>query len=243
MDLKDKVVLITGAGLRLGREMAQALAGRGARVAIHYRRSRDEAEELAAELGGSCFPADLADPAAVRELPGQVREAMGRLDAVVHSAAVFQRRPFGEVDLEDWAFHMDVNLRAPFFLSQEFVRLLPPGEPGSLLFLSDARGDVMDASFPSYSLSKAGIQSMVRGLAVALAPRIRVMGLALGQMMPVVGGGPPPPCDALVPGLAPPGTTGEAAAYLLGPGDFATGSIFYLDGGRHLRRTAADRSI
>jgi NAD(P)-dependent dehydrogenase (short-subunit alcohol dehydrogenase family) len=235
LQLKDKVVLITGAGKRLGAEMARALAERGARVAIHFRYSEEEARSLAEEIGGEVFGADLAEHAQVLELPGRVHRQMGALDVLVHSAAVFQRCPFGEVDLSDWNFHMGVNLRAPFFLTQEFVRLLPEGASGSLLFLSDARGDVLDGDFPSYSLSKAGIQSLVRGLAVSLAPRVRVLGLVLGQMMPVVGGGPPPPCDALIPGLAPSGTTGEAAVFLLGTGDFATGSLLYLDGGRHLR--------
>lgn len=234
MDLDGKVVLVTGAGRRLGREMSQALAARGARVAIHYRHSREQAEELAGALGGAAFQADLADHQQVLALPGQVVAQMGRLDALVNSAAVFAPRAFGEVDLEDWDFHMRVNLQAPFFLSQEFVRLLPPECPGRILFLSDARGEVMDPEFASYSLSKAGLHAMVRGLAVSLAPRVRVMGLVLGQMMPVEGVERPPPCDALLPGLAPEGTTGEAAAFLLGAGDFATGSLLYLDGGRHL---------
>lgn len=234
MELPGKVVLITGAGVRLGAEMARALAARGARPAIHYRSSEAEAKALAAELGGACFAADLRDLGAVRGLPGRVREEMGRLDALVNSAAVFLRQPFGEVDQASWDLHMEVNLRAPFFLTQAFVAGLDPGQEGRVLNLMDCRGDVMDPLFPAYSLSKAGLAALTRGLARSLAPRVRVLGLALGPMLEANTDGPPPASGALLPGLAPAGTTGEAAAYLLGPGDYATGAVLYLDGGQHL---------
>ncbi len=234
MDLNEKVILITGAAVRLGREMAEALARRGAKIAIHYRSNQEKAEELAAQIGGQTFQADLSDLDQVEALPGRVLAAMGRLDALVNSAAVFVKTPFGEVDAKDWAHHMDVNLKAPFFLSQAFYKALPEEQEGRILNMTDARGDLMDRDYPAYSLSKAGMQSMTRGLALSLGPRVRVFGLALGQMIPVVGGGPAPRCDAVVPGFASEGATGEAAAFLLGPGDFATGHVLYLDGGRHL---------
>lgn len=236
MRLAGKVVLVTGAAHRLGREIAETLAGRGARVAVHYRESRRAAEALAKRLGGVALGADLADLEAVRALPGRVVAALGRLDVLVNSASVFGRTPFGSVDGADWSRHLDVNLRAPFFLAQELVRLLPPRREARILTLSDSRGDVMDPVYPAYSLSKAGLHAMTRGLAIGLAPRVKVLALVLGYMLPVAGKDPtrPPPPDRLVEGYAPKGTVGEAAAYLLGPGDFATGSLFYLDGGRHL---------
>lgn len=238
MQLEGKVVLVTGAARRLGREIAGALAERGARVAVHYGTSRDEAEDAAAALGGAAFGADLADHQAVVALPGRVRAEMGRLDGLVNSAALFLREPFAEARREDFDLQMGVNLAAPFFLSQAFVAQLEPEQEGRILNLSDARGEVMDATYPSYSLSKAGLLAMTRGLAVALAPRVRVFALVLGHMLPVVHAedpARPPPPDSLLPGFAPEGTTGEAAAYLLGPGDFATGAVLHLDGGRHLK--------
>lgn len=235
MELDGKVVLITGAGVRLGAEMARALAARGARPAIHYRSSGAEAKALATELGGASFEADLRDLDAVEALPGRVRGELGRLDALVNSAAVFGRRPFGEVDLASWNLHMEVNLRAPFFLSQAFVASLGEAEEGRILNLMDCRGDVMDPQFPAYSLSKAGLGCLTKGLAQALAPRVRVYGLSLGPMLEANTDGPQPQGGAILPGLAPSGTTGEAAAYLLGPGDYATGAVLYLDGGAHLR--------
>ena len=236
MRLKGKVVLVTGAAHRLGREIAETLAARGARVVVHYRDSRKAAEALAKRLGGVALGADLGDLEAVRALPARVVDALGRLDVLVNSASIFGRTPFGAVTGEDWARHLDVNLRAPFFLAQEFVRLLPSDREGRILSLSDSRGDVMDPIYPAYSLSKAGLHAMTRGLAIGLAPRVKVFGLVLGYMLPVAGKDPaaPPPPDRLVEGYAPKGTVGEAAAYLLGPGDFATGSLLYLDGGRHL---------
>lgn len=240
MELAGKVVLVTGAGVRLGREIAEALAARGARVAVHFGSSEAAARQLAADLGGEAFGADLAQVDQVVALPGRVRAAMGGLDALVNSAAVFERQPFGEVDAAGFARHMDVDLRAPFFLAQEFVRGLGPADEGRILNLSCARGDVLDPLFPAYSLAKAGLHCMTRGLAVALAPRVRVFALALGYMIETVGGGKGQPSrQALLPGMAAPGTTGEAAAFLLGPGDFATGSVLYLDGGRHLKGASA----
>jgi len=235
MHLDGKVILVTGAAVRLGAEIARSLASRGARVAVHHRSSEDEARALADELGGETFHADLADPEQAAALPARVAEAMGGLDGLVNSAAVFERAPFGEVTPEDFAFHMDVNLRAPLLLTQAFWKRLGEDGEGRVVNLSDARGEVLDANYPSYSLSKAGLLAMTRGLAVALAPRVRVLGLVLGYMLPPVDQPEAKvPSDVLVPGYAPAGTTGEAVAYLMGPGDFATGAVLHLDGGRHL---------
>lgn len=236
VQLAEKVVLVTGAALRLGEEISRALSAQGARIAVHYRSSRGPAAALAKDLPGSdCFAADFEKVEEVQALVPEVVARMGRLDAVVHSAAIFERQPFAEATPESLDRHFQVNLKAPFLLSQAFVAQLPEDREGRILHLGDARGDVLDPFYPAYSLSKAGLPCMTRGLAVALAPRVRVFGLVLGHMIEAVGGQKIPMDDAILEGYAEPGTTGEAAAFLLGPGDFATGSLLYLDGGRHLK--------
>src|SRR5687768_11583796 len=129
MNLQGKVALVTGAGRRVGRAIADALSREGARTAIHYNESRSGADELCAEIrarGGESevFRADLTDVAASGRLVDEVLGRFGALDVLVNSAAVMLRTPFGEVTAKDWDDMFALNLRAPFFLSQAAARAM-----------------------------------------------------------------------------------------------------------------------
>ncbi|MCX5789178.1 MAG: SDR family NAD(P)-dependent oxidoreductase, partial [Elusimicrobia bacterium] len=121
MRLQGKVALVTGAAKRVGRVVSLALAQRGARIAIHYNRSRTDAQRLAGEIKDSTgreaalFQADLSDVRAVQRLAQAVLRRFGKVHVLVNNASTYEKNEFGGTGRADWDGHLDVNLRAPFF--------------------------------------------------------------------------------------------------------------------------------
>lgn len=244
--LDGAVALVTGGAVRLGRALALALAGQGTRVALHYGRSAAAAAETAEDIRGlggeaAVFPADLRDVAQTEGLLGQAVERFGRVDFLVNSAAVFD--PAGVADTTEpvWDAHFAVNLKAPFFLSRAFARHVGANRPGQIVNIADWRAISPDPRYLAYSIAKAGLVAMTKGLAVALAPNIRVNAIAPGAILP-----PPGQGEAYLErlGKSTPlkrhGRAAEVAAaliYLL-TADFVTGQVIFVDGGEHLCRKA-----
>ncbi|MGH7499421.1 MAG: SDR family NAD(P)-dependent oxidoreductase, partial [Gemmatimonadales bacterium] len=144
MELSNRVALVTGAGRRLGRAFAQALAGRGMAVAIHHNASAQGAEQLRREIeaaGGraACFAADLTDAAAATDLAGRVVDTLGRLDVLVNSAAVMHRLSFEATTPEQWDSIMGLNLRAAFFCTQGAAPALRAAR-GKVVNIADLSG-------------------------------------------------------------------------------------------------------
>jgi NAD(P)-dependent dehydrogenase (short-subunit alcohol dehydrogenase family) len=241
MDLSGRSALVTGAGRRLGRAFAEALAARGAAVAAHYGESAEGAAEVvrAAQERGTpavALQADLADPRQTAALVDRAAEALGFVDVLVNSASVFDPGGPLETDLGAWERALRVNLTAPFLLSQAFARRRAR-DPGVIVNLLDWRALRPAADHFAYTISKAGLASMTKSLALSLAPSIRVNGLALGAILPPAGQGIGP--DRVVE-RAPAGRWGtveeavEALLFLIGGSSFVTGAILHLDGGRHI---------
>jgi 3-oxoacyl-[acyl-carrier protein] reductase/pteridine reductase len=181
-DLRGKTVLVTGAARRIGRSIALRLAAEGARVAIHYSTSEEEARRTAAECGGApVFRANLEHVAEIAEMFGRVASTLGRLDALVNNAARFTRRNVLEVSEADWDFIHSVNLKAYFFCAQQAARLMrAQGAPGRIVNISSLGGLQAWAEHVPYCASKAGVIHMTRALAKALAPDITVNSVAPG---------------------------------------------------------------
>src|SRR5208282_128862 len=124
MRLQGKVVLVTGAAKRVGRAIAMRFAQRGAKLAIHYNRSREEAQRFAEEArsisgqSAKIFKADLSDVRQVERLASAVLKEFGAIHVLVNSASLYERNVFGKTKLSDWDRHLNANLRGPFFLSQ-----------------------------------------------------------------------------------------------------------------------------
>lgn len=183
-----RTVLVTGAGKRLGRAMALALAQAGWQVAVHYHRSRqaalDTVAACAAHAASAAFGADLADEAAVRALLPRVAAHFGRVDAVVNSAALFEfddAARFGHALLDA---HLHTNTAAPLLLAQALAahlaaRRAPPAS-GCVVNLLDQKLFNPNPDFLSYTLSKAALHAATTLLAQALAPAVRVVGVAPG---------------------------------------------------------------
>ncbi len=188
VEIKRKAALVTGAGKRIGRAIALDLAGQGWDVAVHYRSSRREADDVVAEIGRAggramAFAADLDREAEVKALVPAVIEGLGPLTLLVNNASRFERDEVGDVTRESWDAHMEANLRAPFVLSQDFASRLPEGEQGLIVNLIDQRVWNPTPHFVSYTLSKMGLWALTRTLALALAPRIRVNGIGPGPTL------------------------------------------------------------
>jgi len=243
MELRGRVALVTGAGRRLGQAMARALAGRGMAIAIHYHASADGARALRGEVtaaGGraECFAADLSDAEAARALPARVVGEFGRLDVLVNSAAVMHRLGFEETTPEQYDAILGLNLRSVFFCTQGAAPALRAAR-GKVVNLADLAGLEPWPGFAAHSVSKAGVVMLTRVLARSLAPEVTVNAIAPGAVLV--------PEDysaeererlaqaAPLGRLGSPGDVVAALLYLLEGGDFVTGEVLTVDGGRLLR--------
>jgi pteridine reductase len=240
MSFTGRTALVTGAAKRIGRLLAEQLAARGANILLHYGSSKSEAEELAEGLrqhGVQVWPlqADLAVPQQVSDL--FVRACrLSPPDILINNASIFAPLELADTRLEDWQTHLDVNLTAPFLLSQAFAAALPTGRPGRILNLLDWRAMRPGADHFPYTISKAGLAALTRSLAIALAPRITVNGLAFGAILPPSDGGDTSKVLEDVPAgrWAQAEEVWQAAEFLLDGPQYVTGEILHLDGGRHL---------
>jgi pteridine reductase len=185
MQLNGKSALITGGAKRLGRAMALALAGRGVRLALHYGTSRPEAEALAAELRAAgteieLFQADLADGERIGRLIAEADERFGGLDILVNNAAIFERKPFGELTETDWRRTLDINLTAPFLCARHAGERMRARGAGKIVNMACVGGLQPWADYIAYSVSKAGLVMLTETLAKALAPAVQVNAIAPG---------------------------------------------------------------
>ena len=184
------VVLVTGAAKRLGREIALALAAAGWRVAVHYRGSEvDAIDTVAACALSTCargflpahFQADLSDEVATRRLVPEVIGRMGQLDAVVNSAALFEHDEPASFSYARLQQHLMANTGAPIILAQALAEhLASRNGAGCVVNLLDQKLWNQNPDFLSYTLSKAALEAANTMLALALAPRVRVVGVAPG---------------------------------------------------------------
>ena len=180
--------LVTGAARRIGRAIAQDLARHGFAVAVHFNRSRDEAEALAAsirEAGGraAAVCADLTDMGAVDSLVGKVAAALGPVDLLVNNASLFHADSLSDFDLDGWDRHFAIHVKAPAVLARAFARALPADREGLMVNMIDQRVWRLTPGYFSYTLSKSALWTATRTMAQALAPRIRVNAIGPGPTL------------------------------------------------------------
>jgi len=243
MELNGRVALVTGAGVRLGRAIALALAHEGAHVAVHYHRSRGPAEEAVAMIRAMgrraiAVQLDLSQTEQLDALVGRVVEALGSLDLLVNSASIFERGTVFSETSASWDRHMGINVKAPFFLIQAFARRLKPGQRGHVINIADWRALRPGTQYMAYTVSKAGLVALTKSLALALAPQVQVNAIAPGGILP-----PTDPAGAAYFGKLPeriplrhvgsPREITNTVLYLLAS-DFVTGEVVQVTGGEHL---------
>jgi NAD(P)-dependent dehydrogenase (short-subunit alcohol dehydrogenase family) len=234
VNLEGRVVLVTGAAKRIGRGIALRLATEGARVAIHYHHSEDEARRTAEEAGGApIFRANLESVGEIERLFSDVQQRIGRLDGLVNNAARFTRFDPLDITETDWDFIHSVNLKAVFFCCQQGARLMHRSGGGRIVNISSLGGIRPWADHAHYCASKAGVIMLTRALAKAFAPQITVNSVAPGvipfedideagkhliAVTPAARGGTPE-------------EIADAVVYFLKASEFVTGQILAVDGG------------
>ncbi len=185
--------LITGGAVRVGRMLALALVETGFAVALHCNRSTEAAEALAGTIekaGGRAVvvQGDLAEPAGAAALVDAAVLALGEpLGMLVNNAALVVADSLANLEPSTLRRQLAVNLEAPTLLAQAYVAQLPAAAPGLVLNISDQRVANPTAHYLSYSISKAGLEMLTAVLARSLAPRVRAVNLALGQVMAAPG--------------------------------------------------------
>ncbi|WP_374481458.1 pteridine reductase [Zoogloea sp.] len=237
------VVLVTGGARRVGAEIVRCLHAAGAQVVVHYRHSRDEAEGLVADLGGRrpgsavALCADLLDGAA---LPGLVEAAVGhfgRLDGLVNNASSFFPTALGDIDETAWFDLIGSNLKAPLFLAQAAAPHLT-ASGGAIVNIVDIHAERPLKGYPLYCAAKAGLLGLTRALALELAPRVRVNGVAPGAIeWPDDGQFPPLERERIVAHtllgrVGSPADIARTVRFLLFDAPYVTGQILSVDGGR-----------
>jgi NAD(P)-dependent dehydrogenase (short-subunit alcohol dehydrogenase family) len=242
MDIADKVALITGSSKRIGRETAIELARRGARVAVHYRSDEPGAHEtarLARDAGGESriFRAELTHAAEVQTMFAAIERHFGGLDVLVNNASAFDPGTLEESSPALWDAQMDSNARAPFFLAQQAAALMARRGAGKIVNLVDTAGEIVWPAYLAYSVSKAALIAVNRGLAKALAPHIQVNGVAPGPVLfPDYYTQDQKHLAVERTLLKRPGSARDIvnAVVFLIENDYITGEVLHVDGGRHI---------
>jgi pteridine reductase len=238
ISLNGKTILVTGGARRVGKIFSRGCARAGADVVIHHGHSDEEAAELREEitaLGRQAWvvQADLNDPSQARELIPRINDSTP-LHGLVNSAAVFESLSLQDTSLAAWERHLTINLTAPFLLSQAFARQAADG--ARIVNILDWRALRPGADHFPYTTSKAALAAMTKSLAVALAPRVIVNGLALGAILPPADGKASADLIKSVPvgRWAEETEVEEALLLALSCPPYIIGEIIHVDGGRHL---------
>lgn len=237
-----KIALVTGAARRIGRCIALAMARSGWDVAVHYRDSGADALATAQAIEAlgrraQVVACDLADQDAVRRLLPAVAAGLGPVSCVVNSAALFDYDSAADFSQARLDAHMHTNLAAPILLAQALYAAIPDGAQGVVINLLDQKLFNPNPDFLSYTLSKAALHSATTLLAQALAPKVRVVGIAPG--ITLVSGTQSEPGFAAAHGTTPLGKSSTpddiaAAVCYLAQAPAITGSTLIVDGGQHL---------
>jgi len=246
------VALVTGAGRRIGRAIALGLARAGWDVAVHFRASQAEAQAVADQIialgrRAAALQCDLADEAAVRQLLPRAAAALGEVRCVVNNASLFDYDSAADFTAATLDTHMRANVAAPVLLAQALhaacVNDTEDRAPAVVINLLDQKLYNLNPDFLSYTLSKAALQAATTMLAQALAPRVRVVGIAPG--ITLVSGAQDDAGFALAHRQTPLGRSSTpediAASVVYVAGARAiTGTTLLVDGGQHLMPLARD---
>jgi NAD(P)-dependent dehydrogenase (short-subunit alcohol dehydrogenase family) len=236
-----KVALVTGAGKRIGRAIALEMAARGWDIALHYRHSEEEAEMTALQIEAIgretvMLQCDLGDEAAVRKLVERAC-ALGPVRCVVNNASLFEQDDATSLSYARLDAHMHANLGAPLLLAQALHAATPEGAQSVVINLLDQKLYNLNPDYLSYTLSKAALQTATTMLAQALAPKVRVVGVAPG--ITLQSGDQTPEGFARAHRVTPLGRSSTpediaATVCFVAEAPAITGTTLVVDGGQHL---------
>ncbi len=242
MELEGKVAIVTGAATGIGRAIAARLAADGARVAINYRGSQDEAQALDEELPDSIVvQADVSKPDEVQAMVDRVVKELGPPAILVNNAGVEKQQPLLDMDLDNWHLVLGVNLTGPFLCLQAAAREMAKAGGGSIVNISSIHEDLAFPGFTSYCAAKGGLRMLMRNAAVELAEHgIRVNNVAPGAIKTPINAKTfedPEKIERLkqlipLERVGSPEEVAEVVAFLASDRSrYVTGSTYYVDGG------------
>jgi NAD(P)-dependent dehydrogenase (short-subunit alcohol dehydrogenase family) len=239
MELQDRVALVTGGGVRVGRAISLGLAGAGARLVVHYNRSATPAEETVAEarrLGAEALAvrADLSDPGSTLALVRSAQMRFGGVDVLVHSASPFVQAGLSDLTLDTWRQLMGVVVESFLLLVQELAPGMVQRGQGAIITILDRGAFEPWPDFLAHGAAKSTLWALTRSLAVELAPQVRVNSVVPGPVLP------PPGYTGeqirrasrrtLVGRWGSPGDVVDAVLYLVRAG-YVSGEALFVDGG------------
>lgn len=240
--LHDRVILVTGAARRVGSAIVRHLHGQGARIVLHCRTARAEADALAGALNGAridsamVVQADLLDTAQLPALVAAVTARYGRLDGLVNNASSFYPTAVGEINETAWQDLVGSNFKAPLFLAQAAAPALRVSG-GAIVNITDIHAERPLQGYPLYSAAKGALLTLTRALAVELAPEVRVNAVAPGPILWPDDGQLDDGSRAeivrhtLLKREGTPEDIAEAVAFLMSAA-YITGQVINVDGGR-----------
>jgi NAD(P)-dependent dehydrogenase (short-subunit alcohol dehydrogenase family) len=242
MQIKDSVVLITGAATRVGREVALALARNGAHISFSYYLPEEPWEQTQREIEGCgvnslAMPTEIRDAAQVKRLIKATVEKFGHVDVLINSASVWLKAPFLQITEEEWDLALDVNLKGPFLTSQAVAPYMLEQKEGLILNITDLSAFQVWPGNTHHAASKAGLVSLTKYMAFELAPHVRVNAIAPGTVLLPENASPEKATWAtdksVLKRVGSPQDVANLVKFLI-TNDFITGSVYFVDGGRSL---------
>ncbi len=242
MNIPNRVILITGAAQRVGRVIALTLAGRGAHIAFTYLDDTEPWRQTLAEIEATgvralALPLNVLQPEQPQAVVDRAAAHFGRLDVLVNNASVWLSAPFDAISYAAWRAAIDVNLTGPFLCSQAAARHMKAQGEGVILNLTDLSAFQTWPGYAHHAASKAGLVALTRVMAAELAPAIRVNAIAPGTVLL-----PSNASDekrrwaeqnSLLKRVGAPEDVARTVVFLIEM-DFATGAVYFMDGGRAL---------
>lgn len=241
--MTNKTVLITGAAQRIGAVIVRDLHAQGMDVIIHYHNSATQAQSLAKELnaertGSACLTqADLLDDNNISSLIRDAHKFKNRLDVLINNASIFYPTALEDVTIKQWDELIGINMKAPFFLSQQAAPYLRESA-GCIVNITDIHATKPLKDHPVYSAAKAGLEMLTQALAKELGPQVRVNAVSPGAILW------PQTMDAtrrkkilnrtILKRQGCPEDIAKAVRFLINDADYMTGQVLTIDGGRTL---------
>jgi pteridine reductase len=236
--------MITGAAKRLGRGMALHLASCGANLIIHYHHSETEARELQKKIRlkfktkVSLLQGDLKNFSELQRVAKESWKVFGKIDVLINNASTFYPTPVGKVSRAQWEDLFNVNARAPFFLSEAIGLKMKKRGRGKIINIADWAALRPDTRYVPYCASKAALIAISQGMAKSLAPEVQINTILPGPVMWPEGLDDKVKASVLsktpLKKIGKPEDIAMAAQYLIEGGDFMTGSLLHVDGGRNI---------
>jgi NAD(P)-dependent dehydrogenase (short-subunit alcohol dehydrogenase family) len=242
MELKNKVALITGAAVRVGRVTALTLAEQGVHIAFTYLSDEEPWRQTLAEIEakgvkGMALPLDVRQHDQPKKVVERVMGAYGRIDILINNASIWLSSPFLEISYEAWQASLDVNLTGPFLCAQAVAPHMIAQKSGLIVNITDLSAFQAWPTYAHHAASKAGLVALTKVMAVELAPHVRVNGIAPGTVLL-----PPNASEqkiqwatenSLLKRIGSPEDVAQTIIFLA-EREFATGAIYFMDGGRAL---------